>query len=41
MTDEEALAWLGERTERLHELIETSCKKHLAKLKRAAARRKR
>ena len=40
MTDEEALTWLGARTERLHELIETACKEHLAKLKRAAARRK-
>lgn len=40
VTDEEALTWLGARTERLHELIETACKEHLAKLKRAAARRK-
>lgn len=41
VTDEEALTWLGARTERLHQLIEAACKEHLAKLKRAAARRKR
>ena len=40
VTDEEALTWLSARTEHLHKLIETACKKHLAKLKRAAARRK-
>ena len=39
VTDEEALAWLGARTERLHELIETACKEHLTKLKRAATRK--
>ena len=41
MTDEEALTWLGTRTERLHELIETACKEHLAKLKRTATRKRR
>lgn len=40
VTDEEALTWLGARTERLHELIEAACKEHLARLKRAAARKR-
>ena len=30
--DREALLWLGEHTQRLHHLVETACKKHLAKL---------
>ncbi|ATU95047.1 nucleotidyltransferase (plasmid) [Phyllobacterium zundukense] len=32
---EEALAWIGERTQVLHELVETICKEHLEKLERA------
>ncbi|PIO44386.1 HEPN domain-containing protein, partial [Phyllobacterium zundukense] len=32
---EEALVWLGERTQVLHELVETICKEHLEKLERA------
>lgn len=35
--DEEALAWLGDRTEHLHDLIETVCKERLDKLKAAAS----
>ena len=32
---EEALRWLGQQTAILHELVETICKEHLAKLKDA------
>lgn len=31
---EEALAWLGERTRDLHELVETACREHLEELAR-------
>ena len=39
LLDTDALAWLGEGTTQLHKLVERACKKHLAKLARAARKR--
>ena len=36
--EREALLWLGECTQRLHKLVEATCRKHLAKLARNAGK---